>query len=45
MRVADEAFQKADAAGVAGLLKLPEWRQTMAFAKDLHERLERATRG
>ena len=40
-RIASEAFKKAGGVSVTDFLKLPEWRDTMAFAKDLHARLTR----
>jgi hypothetical protein len=39
--VASEAFERADARSVVAILKLPDWRSTMVFAKDLHVRLQR----
>jgi hypothetical protein len=41
--VAREAFERVDAHTVDAILKLPEWRSTVAFARDLSVRLRRDT--
>jgi hypothetical protein len=41
LSVAGEAFEQEATHSVQQILKLPEWRSAMAFAKDLHARLQR----
>jgi hypothetical protein len=41
MCVASDAFERDGALSVRAILKIPEWRSVMAFAKDLVVELER----